>query len=79
MRVSTSKPTATKRISKKRGDAESALLATCPTTGGGWCSYPFSAKQLEKRMKAKAKLSQIEDLQQNTVKSKSKKATTNSR
>jgi len=70
MRVSTGKPTTTKRISKKSGDTESALLATCPTNGGGWCSYPFSAKQLEKRMKAKAKLSEIENLQQQTAKSK---------
>lgn len=70
MRVSTGKPTTTKRVSKKSEDAQSAILSTCPTNGGGWCSYPFSAKQLEKRLKAKAKLVEIESLQQQTAKSK---------
>ena len=70
MGVSTGKPTTTKRATKKSQDAESAILATCPTNGGGWCSYPFSAKQLEKRLKAKAKLAEIENLQQQTAKSK---------
>jgi hypothetical protein len=46
MGVSTGKPTTTKRATKKSQDAESAILATCPTNGGGWCYYPFSAKQL---------------------------------
>ncbi len=75
MRVSTGKPTTAKRGSKKSEKPELAMLATCPTGGGGWCSYPFTAKQLEKRMQAKAKLAEIDTLQKQTV--KSKKATTN--
>jgi hypothetical protein len=64
MRVSTDKPTLKKVESKKAENTGSAMLATCPTGGGGWCSYPFTAKQLEKRMKAKAKMTEIESMQQ---------------
>ncbi len=70
MKVSTGKPTLTKRSSKKTDKTEMAVLATCPTGGGGWCSYPFSPKQLEKRLKAKAKLAEIETMQQQVVQSK---------
>lgn len=68
MKVSTGKTTSTKRSSKKTEKPELAMLATCPTGGGGWCSYPFSPKQLERRLKAKSKLSEIEDMQKQVVK-----------
>lgn len=74
MRVSTDKPTLKKVESKKAEKTGSAMLATCPTGGGGWCSYPFTAKQLEKRMKAKAKITEIESMQQSTAKKKTSKA-----
>ena len=72
MRVSTDKPTLKKVESKKAENTGSAMLATCPTGGGGWCSYPFTAKQLEKRMKAKAKITEIESMQSATAKKTSK-------
>ena len=30
-----------------------AVLGTCPVNGAGWCPYPFSPQQLQKRLKAK--------------------------
>ncbi len=72
MRVSTDKPTLKKVESKKAENTGSAMLATCPTGGGGWCSYPFTAKQLEKRMKAKAKITEIESMQSAPAKKTSK-------
>ncbi|HEY9790191.1 MAG TPA: hypothetical protein V6D22_07325 [Candidatus Obscuribacterales bacterium] len=36
-----------KRTSKKTA----AMTATCPVGAHGWCSYPFSVTQLQKRMK----------------------------
>lgn len=74
MRVSTDKPTLKKDESKTAQNTGAAMLATCPTGGGGWCSYPFTAKQLEKRMKAKAKITEIESMQQSTAKKKTSKA-----
>ena len=44
--VSQSKRTSTKRAA--------VALATCPVNGKGWCPYPFSPAQLEKRLRAKA-------------------------
>jgi hypothetical protein len=72
MRVSTDNPTLKKVESKKAENTGSAMLATCPTGGGGWCSYPFTAKQLEKRMKAKAKITEIESMQSAPAKKTSK-------
>lgn len=46
--------TAPKRTKARRAKVSSAALATCPVNGAGWCPYPFSVAQLEKRMKAKA-------------------------
>src|SRR5688572_21297112 len=47
--------TAPKRTkARSRAKVSSAALATCPVNGAGWCPYPFSVAQLEKRMKAKA-------------------------
>lgn len=74
MRVGTGKAGTAKRASKKTDNTASAVLATCPTGGGGWCSYPFSAKQLEKRMKAKARLAEIETLQQTAKQKKASKS-----
>jgi len=45
---------ARKRASKKLG---TAVLATCPVGGAGWCPYPFSLAQLERHLKLKAEAS----------------------
>jgi len=29
-------------------------VMSCPVNGAGWCAYPFSLAQLEKRLKEKA-------------------------
>ncbi len=42
--------TAKKRRTKALADA---ALATCPVGGAGWCPYPFSPAQLQKRLQAK--------------------------
>jgi len=46
-----SQGSAKKKTAKKR--KRSSLLA-CPVNGAGWCPYPFSIEQLEKRLKEKA-------------------------
>lgn len=42
-----------KKTSTKKAAAASAL-AICPTNGAGWCPYPFTVEQLERRLKEKA-------------------------
>lgn len=37
-----------------------SLFATCAADGAGWCPYPFSMKQLERRLKEKALAEQPE-------------------
>ena len=44
--VTQKKKTTTKR--------SAAALAMCPTNGAGWCPYPFTVEQLERRLKEKA-------------------------
>ena len=39
---------------KKSTKRSKAALATCPVNGAGWCPYPFSPEQLERRLKALA-------------------------
>ncbi|HEY9775436.1 MAG TPA: hypothetical protein V6C81_16840 [Planktothrix sp.] len=52
MRASTTAPpTASKR--KRSNNETASVLATCPVNGAGWCPYPFSPAQLEKRLKNK--------------------------
>lgn len=46
--------TKAKSSRKKSPRRKNASLATCPVGAQGWCSFPFTAAQLEKRMKAKA-------------------------
>lgn len=54
------KPTTKKATSRtkraSRAKVSSAALATCPVNGAGWCPYPFSIKQLERRLKEKAEI-----------------------
>jgi hypothetical protein len=38
---------------KKTTKKKSAALSTCPVGSSGWCSFPFTVAQLEKRLKAK--------------------------
>lgn len=37
-----------KKTSNKRSQS---ALAMCPVNGAGWCPYPFSPAQLERRLK----------------------------
>jgi hypothetical protein len=46
-----SQGSAKKKTAKKR---KRSSLLTCPVNGAGWCPYPFSIEQLEKRLKEKA-------------------------
>jgi len=46
-----SQTSAKKKTAKKR---KRASLLSCPVNGAGWCPYPFSIEQLEKRLKEKA-------------------------
>ena len=46
--------TKAKPTRKKTARKKSSVLSTCPVGAAGWCSYPFSVAQLEKRLKAKA-------------------------
>ena len=39
-----------KRTSKR---STVAALANCPVNGAGWCPYPFSPAQLERRLRRK--------------------------
>lgn len=49
----TSSPPASQR-KRARAATAATVLATCPVNGAGWCPYPFSPAQLQKRLKAKA-------------------------
>lgn len=54
MKSSTTK-TATRKSRKRAGTKlAGAALKTCPVGGAGWCPYPFSPAQLEKKLKARA-------------------------
>lgn len=44
----------TTKSSKSAKTKKATALATCPVNGAGWCPYPFSVEQLERRLKAKA-------------------------
>ncbi|MBS2001029.1 MAG: hypothetical protein U0103_02355 [Candidatus Obscuribacterales bacterium] len=46
------KPAAQKK--KASTKKASAALATCPVNGAGWCPYPFTVEQLERRLREKA-------------------------
>ena len=41
-----------KKQTKRRGSRSEIL--SCAVNGAGWCPYPFSIEQLEKRLKEKA-------------------------
>lgn len=42
-----------KKKSKSSKSRKANALSVCPVNGAGWCAYPFSVEQLERRMKAK--------------------------
>lgn len=48
---------ARQRTPKKKYSA----LSTCPVNSMGWCSYPFTVAQLEKKLKQSAKKSDSKD------------------
>ena len=41
------------RSVRKRTTKTVSSLANCPVNGAGWCPYPFSPAQLEKKLKQK--------------------------
>jgi hypothetical protein len=52
----TTKPKQAKTVSastRKTTNRKStqSLFAMCPTSGAGWCPYPFSVAQLKKKLK----------------------------
>lgn len=51
---SSTKSAATGTKKKTRSKLAKAALSTCPAGGAGWCPYPFSIEQLEKKLKARA-------------------------
>ena len=55
----------TTKTSKKN---DQSALSICPSDGNGWCSYPFSPAQLQKRIKAKQLEKQLEEQAKNTKK-----------
>jgi hypothetical protein len=42
------------KTATKNSKRASKALSTCPVNGAGWCPYPFSVEQLERRLKEKA-------------------------
>jgi hypothetical protein len=42
-----------KKVTKSSQTRKAIALGTCPVNGAGWCAYPFTVEQLERRMKAK--------------------------
>mgnify|MGYP006879915828 CR=1 FL=1 len=58
----TKKTSAVKAKTKAKSETKTARefsLATCPVGGSGWCSFPFSPKQLTKRKPAKAEAAKV--------------------
>ncbi len=39
------------KTGKHRKSKKNAVLAMCPIGSAGWCAYPFSVDQLQKRIK----------------------------
>ncbi len=61
----TASTTSTAPASKRKRPTRktsAAVLSTCPVNGAGWCPYPFSPAQLQKRMKAKMAAEQKVDV-----------------
>ncbi len=61
------KPAAQKK--KPTTKRASAALATCPVNGAGWCPYPFTVEQLERRLKEKALSAEAETSKKTAAKS----------
>jgi hypothetical protein len=40
-------------VRKRSKKPKVAALANCPVNGAGWCPYPFSPAQLERRLRQK--------------------------
>lgn len=60
VRKSTTRKTTRRKSAVKKSDS---ALSICPVGGAGWCPYPFSAKQLEKRLKKIQETDQEKQLQ----------------
>lgn len=72
MKSSTTTTKVASNVTRRRKSSKRTLaLSSCPTGGAGWCSYPFSPAQLEKRLRAKIQAtsqSQLPDPQQQKTK-----------
>lgn len=53
MNKNTNKKISTGKTKAKTKNAKEFSLATCPVGNSGWCSFPFSPKQLSKRKPVK--------------------------
>ena len=42
------------KTSAKNSKRANKALSICPVNGAGWCPYPFSVEQLERRLREKA-------------------------
>jgi hypothetical protein len=51
----------TSKSSKASKSKKANALATCPVNGAGWCPYPFSVEQLERRIKARAEAEKLKN------------------
>ena len=60
MTTKTTSKATKKSVTRRRTSRKASPLATCPTGGAGWCAYPFSVAQLQKRMKTMSEQAQSE-------------------
>jgi len=51
MRASTTSSAPATKPKRRSRKPSAAVLGTCPVNGAGWCPYPFSPAQLQKRLK----------------------------
>lgn len=61
MKATSSTESSKKKASTRSKKPGATALAACPTGAAGWCSYPFSPAQLERRMKQNAKKRELEE------------------
>lgn len=67
------KSTKTDRSTRKPTTKKVSALAFCPTNGAGWCSFPFSPAQLEKRRKQAAETAEQKTEERQVVRARSGK------
>jgi len=55
MKAPTTKTKSRAKQKRNPKKIKSPSLSTCPVGGAGWCPYPFSVEQLERRLREKTK------------------------